>query len=272
MDGTCGTQTWTALVEAGYRPGDRLLYLRYPMLQGDDVAELQRQLGTLGFDAGRVDGIFGARTAHALGEFQRNVGLAPDGIFGQATLGELRRLESRRSEGSLVSGIRERERLRRAPRTLVGRRVAVGHQGGLGAAVEAVRHALAGAGAVVIPMLHPEGAILAAEANAAEVDVYLGLHLDPALASCRVAYYRGYRYESEGGRHLAELVAGRLSALLEDGRVATAVGMSVPELRYSRMPAVVCDIAPVSLVVEGAHELGRAILSAMVAWAAAAWD
>jgi N-acetylmuramoyl-L-alanine amidase len=37
--------TWRAIVEAGYRLGDRLLYLRRPPLRGDDVAWLQNALG-----------------------------------------------------------------------------------------------------------------------------------------------------------------------------------------------------------------------------------
>ena len=71
----CGPQTWSALVEAGRDLGDRFLYRRTPMLRGDDVAELQQRLSALGFDTGRVDGIFGDLTSAALGEFQRNVGL-----------------------------------------------------------------------------------------------------------------------------------------------------------------------------------------------------
>ena len=63
VDGICGPQTWASLVEAGFRPGDRLLYYTSPMLRGDDVAELQRRLSALGFDAGRVDGIFGEHEA-----------------------------------------------------------------------------------------------------------------------------------------------------------------------------------------------------------------
>ena len=43
-------QTWSALVEAGRRLGDRFLYRRTPMLRGDDVAELQQRLSALGFD------------------------------------------------------------------------------------------------------------------------------------------------------------------------------------------------------------------------------
>ncbi len=62
VDGLCGPQTWAAVVESGYRLGDRLLYRRRPMLRGDDVAELQRRLNGLGFDAGREDGILGDDT------------------------------------------------------------------------------------------------------------------------------------------------------------------------------------------------------------------
>ena len=61
--GVCDDLTWTALVEASWRLGDRHLYLRAPHLRGDDVAELQHRLGQFGFDAGRVDGIFGVETA-----------------------------------------------------------------------------------------------------------------------------------------------------------------------------------------------------------------
>ena len=68
------------------------------MLRGDDVAELQQRLCTLGFDTGRVDGIFGDATVRALDEFQRNAGLPVDGIVGGATLKELVRLESRHHE------------------------------------------------------------------------------------------------------------------------------------------------------------------------------
>ena len=71
-----------ALVEAGYRLGDRSLYLHSPMMRGDDVADLQLRLGGLGFDAGRIDGVFGPDSARALLDFQRNTGLATDGIAG----------------------------------------------------------------------------------------------------------------------------------------------------------------------------------------------
>ena len=98
VDGGCDAATWSALVEAGYRLGDRLLYLRSPMIRGDDVADLQRRLGALGFDAGRVDGIFGPDTDRALGDFQRNSGLVSDGICGPDTVAALARLGLGRTE------------------------------------------------------------------------------------------------------------------------------------------------------------------------------
>ncbi|HET6777201.1 MAG TPA: peptidoglycan-binding protein, partial [Actinomycetota bacterium] len=90
-DGMVGVDTWEELVEAGYRLGDRVLYLRSLAFQGDDVRELQKRLNALGFDAGREDGIFGSRTAAAVAEFQHNVGSASDGIVGPDTIGSIER-------------------------------------------------------------------------------------------------------------------------------------------------------------------------------------
>jgi N-acetylmuramoyl-L-alanine amidase len=84
-DGIVGPQTWSELVEASWRLGDRSLYLKQPPLRGDDVASLQSQLNALGFDAGREDGIFGKNTASAVRAFQKEYGVAEDGIFGVVT-------------------------------------------------------------------------------------------------------------------------------------------------------------------------------------------
>ena len=142
----CGAQTWNTLVEAGFCLGDRFLYRRTPMLRGDDVADLQQRLGALGFDAGRVDGIFGDLTQAALGEFQRNAGLPVDGIVGATTLQELARVQARHAQPELVSTVRARERLRQAPPTLAGRHLAVGEAGGLGTTVAACAGAWPGPG------------------------------------------------------------------------------------------------------------------------------
>ena len=264
-DGTCGEQTWAALVEAGWQLGDRLLYLRQPMLRGDDVASLQRRLGALGFDAGRVDGIFGPDTKRALDEFQRNAGLVRDGVFGPGTLETLERFGSRGGEREPVATVREEEMLRRAPRTLQGRRVVLGDGGGMHAAVSATERVLKEAGAEVTTLHHPHQSEQAAEANAAGADVYLGLRLDPTAAGCTAAHYAGHRYESPGGRRLAQLVQAVLPAAVGVPDLGVR-GMAIPVLKETRMPAVVCELGPPSLVVVKTAELAEALGRALAAW------
>jgi N-acetylmuramoyl-L-alanine amidase len=92
-DGIVEDNTWMELVEAGYQPGDRLLYLRVPYMRGDDVLYLQRRLDELGFDSGPVDGIFSPLLEVAVTEFQRNAGLTVDGIVGETTFDRLKRLQ-----------------------------------------------------------------------------------------------------------------------------------------------------------------------------------
>ena len=43
VDGIVGPDTWGQLVEAGYRLGDRTLYLHSPMFRGDDVRYVAAQ-------------------------------------------------------------------------------------------------------------------------------------------------------------------------------------------------------------------------------------
>ena len=85
-------KTWSALVDASYSLGDRTLYLRMPHFHGNDVVELQRALGALGFACGGADGIFGAYTEDALRTFQLNMGLPSDGIAGAYTYAAIRNL------------------------------------------------------------------------------------------------------------------------------------------------------------------------------------
>ncbi len=271
VDGVCGTQTWDTLVEAGFHLGDRFLYRRTPMLRGDDVAELQQRLGALGFDAGRVDGIFGDATAAAVSEFQRNAGLPDDGILGAATLLELVRVQGRHPALEPVVVVHDRERLRQAPPTLSGRHIAVGEAGGLGPALGALRRRLAARGAKVTPLHHPDGSAQAQQANAVGADVYVGLRLDPDRPGCTTAYYAGYHYESPGGRRLAELVQTEVPVVLgvPDRR---AVGLSVPVLRETRMPAVLVEVGPAAAVVEHGAVLAGALTDALTSWAASAWD
>src|SRR5205823_6241119 len=86
---------------------------------GDDVAMLQQRLLDMGFDPGRCDGIFGRQTEAALREFQRNVGLTPDGTVGPSTLKSLEQLR-RTVTGGSPSERREEEQLRRGSGALSG--------------------------------------------------------------------------------------------------------------------------------------------------------
>jgi N-acetylmuramoyl-L-alanine amidase len=85
--------TARALEESQWKLGDRSLYLHnLDLMRGDDVAVLQTRLTEMGFDCGRVDGIYGPRTELAVKEFQKSVGATVDGKCGPATMIALIRL------------------------------------------------------------------------------------------------------------------------------------------------------------------------------------
>lgn len=71
-----------APVETEAYLGDRILNLG---IQGYDVKQLQKNLGYLGYAVGQIDGIYGWETVQAVKEFQKNNGLAVDGVVGQQT-------------------------------------------------------------------------------------------------------------------------------------------------------------------------------------------
>ena len=130
-DGTVGPETYRHLNEARWRLGDRVLGHSTSNLQiGDDVAHLQQRLLDMGFTPGRVDGIYGAATAQALSEFQRNMGLLPDGILGPNTFTVLERL-NRTVVGGAPHVMRETEMLLRSGPALPGKVIVVdpGHGG-----------------------------------------------------------------------------------------------------------------------------------------------
>jgi len=241
------------------------------MLRGDDVAELQHHLSALGFDTGRVDGILGEQTAAAVREFQRNAGLPVDGILGGTTLRELKRVMPREAGGELVSAVRDRERLRHGPPTLLGRKIAIGEEGGLDVVATAIRRRLAFCGAVVVPLSHPSGSVQASAANAARAEAYVGVRLDPFTSISRAAYYAGYNYESPGGRRLAELIQHLVARAL-DVPPTGVEGMSIPILRETRMPAVLCEFGPAVTVVQRASSLAEAVVSALTTWVATPID
>lgn len=57
--------------------------------RGGEVTAIQQRLQELGYDPGTADGIYGTRTQQAVTAFQRDNGLAADGIAGKNTLAAL---------------------------------------------------------------------------------------------------------------------------------------------------------------------------------------
>jgi N-acetylmuramoyl-L-alanine amidase len=93
--------TARSLEEARFKLGDRILsFNTSSIMRGDDVSNLQDRLIQMGFNCGKVDGIFGANTEQAVKEFQKSVGITPDGKCGPATLISLMRLVKTVSGGA----------------------------------------------------------------------------------------------------------------------------------------------------------------------------
>jgi N-acetylmuramoyl-L-alanine amidase len=264
-DGIVGTTTWDRLVEAGRRLGDRVLSTTAPLLRGDDVAELQERLAALGFDPGRVDGIYGARTRAAVAGFQRDAGIPPDGVVGPATLAELLRLAVRHPHATLVNEVKERAQDHRR-RSLDALVVALGQAGGLDAVLEAAARALRGRGADAVVVRESDEGPIAASANASTARCLVVVRLDPGAAAATGLYFATPRSESPAGRRLAEALVDRAGrALGVDGATR---GMALPVLRESRMPAVVLEVGPLERLVERTGQLADAVAAGIEGWAA----
>jgi N-acetylmuramoyl-L-alanine amidase len=263
VDGRCDENTWTALVEASWKLGDRLLFLTSPNLRGDDVAELQTKLGQLGFDCGRVDGILGPSTAAALLDFQTNCGLPADGACGTDTVRTLERVSSFTGDGPNVSAVRERANLRSGPGSLASCRIVVGQFGGLSPVTRTLTRELRLQGATVMPLDEPDPVTQALAANQFGAHVYLGFEsrAEPAAVAY---YYQVPTFESVGGRALAEAIVESVVEL--DGLAAEAMGMRLPVLRETRMPAVLCAVGPVQAAANDAPRLIASVLHAMELW------
>lgn len=238
IDGICGHETWGALIESGFTLGDRLLQLRRLMMRGDDVADLQRQLNALGFDAGREDGILGPETDAAIRRFQRDAGLAADGVCGPATIAAFVRVGGL-AAGSVAS-VREREQLRRDSRRLDERRLFLIVDPGIQALGVEVARRLREAGADVV--LDDSGAgadVLAAEANqyAGDICLTLGSGTEPGV---RCAYFATQRFRSEAGFWVASRMTSALGLVFD--RVEAPVGRTYRILRETRMAAVVVEL------------------------------
>ena len=262
VDGICGSQSWNALVEADHRLGDRLLYYRDPMMRGDDVAELQRRLGQLGFDPHWVDGILGPRTHKAIQQFQQNVGLPDDGVVGRSTIDALDRLTRRTSGQVTIAEVREHERLRHQPNRVEGRRVVVGDAGDFPVIAQAIARRLRRLGAEVLSFSTPDLSHQARTSNQWNGDIYLGVTL--ATDNFGVSYFAMSGFESVGGRALAQRCSTALESLLAEPAPTRAMRLSI--LRETKMPAVWCRIGPGDMVVPRAPHIARVLADAIADW------
>lgn len=260
-DGECDADTWSSLVESGYALGTRLLCLRSPMMRGDDVAELQLRLSTFGFDAGRVDGIFGPTTQTAVGEFQRNGGLVSDEVCGPETVACLRRLEAR-GGSTPVTGVRERERLRRRSGKLVDLRVAVGTVGSHH--VTAAFAAELRQSGVATLLLGEDWSSQAALTNDFGADLYIGLVIaeDPVVET---SYFSVPGYESTGGRQLAHSILRELP-VAPGWSIGVASGKRLAILRETRAPAVVVKLGDPSVVETNTDLVVASLVRAVDSW------
>jgi N-acetylmuramoyl-L-alanine amidase len=271
VDGVVGRETYVALDEARWRLGDRLLSytVRRPYV-GDDVVELQRRLLDMGFDCGRPDGIFGALTQEALQEFQRNVGLTPDGTCGPLTLKMLDRLIPRASGGQ-PEELREHERLHYGGPSLAGKLILVdpAHGGddrgvianGLEEAeivediASRIEGRLSAIGVQASLTRGPDADLEVADrvgfANAAEADLVLSLHVDADdNAECNgVACYYFGTIPEDGSRGRRSVLGARLAELIQeeivvrtDLRDCRVHPKAWELLRATRMPAVRIEV------------------------------
>lgn len=260
-DGICGRQTWSALVDAHFRLGDRMLYLRSPMTRGDDVADLQLRLGNLGFDAGWLDGIFGPDTEAAVRDFQHNQGLNADGTVGRDTVAALDRLAGRVVGAKTIAEVHQTDSLRRHL-GVEGRRILLGETGGLPAVVNSLARMLQFDGATVLTLHHPDLSVHAQTANSWNGDAYIGATL--AGDDFLVAYFQTEGFTSNGGRLLAGRCSDRIGSVLDSDLPAT--GMRLPILRETRMTAVWCRVGPPPLVVERTEAFAKALRDAVLDW------
>ena len=257
----CDIAAWNALVEASWSLGDRMLYLTSPNFRGDDVTQLQSLLSRLGFDCGRVDGIFGPLLAHAISEFQKNAGISIDGICSTDTVTALERLSTQTGEGPGISSLRDTERFRATGDERKMRRVVVGQFGGLSGIARLISRALRDAHEIVMLVDEPDVAAHVLAANHFHADTYIGLeaHAEP---ECTIAFYAVPGFSSTGGELLSNAIADALRAVVPT-LVVNCVGMRLPILRETRMPAVMCSLGPFDVINQHGPEVAEAIASVM---------
>lgn len=221
-----------------------MLYYRIPMMRGDDVAELQARLNSLGFEPGKVDGIFGPDSLTGLLDFQRNRDMADDGIAGPRVAEELRLVDLATQKHGREA-VRERQWLDTLPRSVAGQRIyfdpecrnSTEAEATWMAAIEAA-HGIQILGG--LPSLSrsidtsPPPRLRSQGANRTNVDLVIGLYVPNPKEDEGVYYFSSEHSRSEAGMVVAQHIADRLDI--------RPLGRTMPLLKETRAPAAIVSL------------------------------
>ncbi len=250
--------TARALKESRWKLGDRSLYLKESLvLHGDDIAALQSRLTEMGFNCGRVDGIYGVRTETAVREFQRSVGITIDGKCGPATIIALIRLVKIVS-GGMPSILRESATQKNRGPALANKVIVLDPDGNdsliYDVAVRTEGRLLALGASVFLThgaINNPDEKERIAFTNTNSVDLMISLHTDVyknEKAHGVASYYYGsdaHGIHSIVGERFASLVQREICARTDLVNCRTHA-MTWDLLRLTRAPAVRIDLGYLS--------------------------
>ena len=226
------------------------------------MVDARNCLGSLGFDAGKVDGILGPDTQKAVELFQRNSGLVVDAIFGPNCMVALRRLGERVEQGS-VAVIKEKERIITKGKSTEMPSIVLGHLGGFSAIVDGFAKKLREAHIKVAVLDHYDESMHAKFCNNNDVDLYIGIY--PTVKSEKsVSFYSAKGFESPGGTYFTELFGKHFLALT--GNNIKIIGHSERVLRETRMPAVVVRFGPTDELISNSQQLFETLENSVSAW------
>jgi N-acetylmuramoyl-L-alanine amidase len=94
--------------------------------------------------------------------------------------------------------------------------------------------------------------------------VYVGFEI-ATDAGCTIYFYEVPTFFSAGGRNLALRIAGAMRDRSPELSVRVQ-GLRHPVLRETRMPAVLCSLAPIELVALKTSAISAAVNDALDAW------
>ena len=234
------------------------MYLQAPELRGDDVAELQRLLTTLGFPLGHIDGIHGDETAESLVDFQLNAGIVPDGVCGPVTIEFLQRVAKRFGEPGDITRLQERQRFSVPSHRLSGYKICLAECGGLDAIIASLRRNLTDAGAETLTAHHPDWSSHARQANHFGADFCVGVEVRDGASS--ICHFLGDHFESPAGKQLGVAISDDLQELFPG---ITSTGMRLPLLRETQMPALLCRLNDVNSLVRAHQRMATIITKAL---------